>query len=98
MKDCYRKSCHYLKPKLASTILTIIVLAIPFIQNKSSMPDGTFFISRYSPLMLALAYIKFGKLYSLLLVLFLAFFTYLVISLLVLFVVKVGGCPRMTKK
>ena len=88
MEACYRNCCNYLKPKLVSTILTLIVLALPLVQ------EGT---SRYSLLILIIAYIKLGEFYPLLLILFLTFYIYLVISLLVLFVAKVSGCPMKAK-
>lgn len=88
MEACYRNCCNYLKPKLVSTILTLIVLALPIVQ------EGT---SRYSLLMLIIAYFRLGEFYSLLLILILAFFVYLIISLLVLFVAKVSGCPIKAK-
>lgn len=81
--------CGYLKPKLVSTVLTLVVLALPFVQEGAS---------RYSPLMLIIAYLKLGEFYPLLLILFLAFFVYLIISLLVLFVTKVNGCSRCPAK
>jgi len=77
--------CGYLKPKLVSTVFTLIVLTLPFVQ------EGT---SRSSPLLLAVAHIKLGEFYPLLLIIFLAFYVYLVVSLLVLFVAKVSGCPK----
>lgn len=89
MEACYRNCCNYLKPKLVSTILTLIVLALPLVQ------EGT---SRYSLLMLIIAYFRLGEFYSLLLILILVFFVYLIISLLVLFVAKVSGCPPIKAK
>ena len=81
--------CGYLKPKLISSLFTLVVLALPFVR------EGT---SRSSPLLLAIAHIKLGEFYPLLLIIFLAFYVYLVISLLVLFVAKVNGCPRHSNK
>jgi len=80
--------CAYLKPKLVSLVLTIIVLALPLV------PEGGF---RYSPLIMLMAYLNFGLFYPFILLLFLAFIVYLVISLLVLFVAKVSGCPKKAK-
>ena len=84
----------FLKPRVSSILLTIVVLFLPLIAERTAPPSGGLEIIHYSPIFLLSAYLQMKDYYPFFLMFCFSLLIYLVVSFLVLIVVKLFKLKR----
>lgn len=78
-----RKFIDLLKPRIVNVVITLIVLLIPFLRERVLLPDGSYVVEFYSPLVLIISYIRLLDFYPLFQMLMFSLLIYVVISMII---------------